>query len=1152
MDGDGKALMSYFHEREINQQLLDAKVNAHKSSRVVFAVVKNSLSTPVDQDSRSRCGSLQLMGVRSVSGSPLAGFVPPTTLPVRHACIIPYVNSSIIPSAVEVEAIFISDKPKPPPEVLAGSPSSSNAAFPTSSAAVSSSASPLSPTSNSFFVRVKAKVTFTNTVQATAFVTEQLPGRPTKAEAEVEAQLMQSKDYECCRGSPYASVAIHFDEKTSAVIFEIKDPLPPIEQAVEEDSELKTEELRKRAMTVSIAATGYITLFDPRVPAKDQQVAVWQPTLTNCPFFSKSEQFVVQWDDEQQSNFFSVVGVDTENTAVRYAEKKAKSAVVKQAKTRLMQGALFAVFTSYRAFWGALDLPMYAVWASDAIDNSFATLRNRSKLAGRELASALLSPERGNRPVTLTGFSFGANVIFECLLVLYEANALAIVEDVYLLGACLDTDRDKWRKARQAVGGRLVNVYNRSDWVLWLFHKANSLSVQRPLAGLSNVAVPGVENVDASAAISAHGDYALRLPKAFAQIPLLPTPETCRVNTSGTVPGAKVPASDVLNAADRILSAMQTSITLDTAFVVSYTNRLVVDTSNAVAPEVSIGEIPRVATAGEVLEGDASDVSFVFIGDVCYGCQFDFSPPAVVDTGDAGVAGIICPHRSESPCCVSGFAAHMGALSDTILVVLVFTVFDNSPLKRDVTGACKALVVPDRESEDEDEAMLGKRLRRIVEHYAANPSAIEAFAASANSFTTLVEIPVRVSTPTPTPTSPVDGELTEGTAPPPAAAAAASATDNKEVLHTCPIKIAWTWRDNHFTWAASGILTRDASLMDVLPNQSETDEDTTELLDPIYRAVLGMEAPPIGKYLDADVVGSCATLLPLEGMHQGVVQLRKALCTPPAEAPEGNADALKIELVNACHRSCGFSVTWDPKAAVAAASPHNGDDSEDLRRTSKFEATLSAVQRRTVNLVQPIVIANCSSNYTSLCLPEDTQSLLSAAEGLQWLRVPPPLIGAGQCTMLAFRWRVDPYSVFKGEVDRVMRPVPSGAPPRKVPTSCSLLLSTFSLGELVGKSPEPVGRSTYIVRIIATLTCDDFSRDPTVTTKISVSCLVDTTDERHRQSVASLAKPLKATPEEGLEEMHYQCLMIPAGGAIPLKVSAETDKPDTELNWMFF
>uniref|UniRef100_A0A0A9WVI9 Putative membrane protein F35D11.3 n=1 Tax=Lygus hesperus TaxID=30085 RepID=A0A0A9WVI9_LYGHE len=92
-------------------------------------------------------------------------------------------------------------------------------------------------------------------------------------------------------------------------------------------------------------------------------------------------------------------------------EKKATANIKSFVKRNLLQGAVFAGFNAYKSFLGAFQLPLYAVWASSVIDNTFATLSNRATSAGKQLAAVLRNSRRGNRPVSLIGYSFGCKVI---------------------------------------------------------------------------------------------------------------------------------------------------------------------------------------------------------------------------------------------------------------------------------------------------------------------------------------------------------------------------------------------------------------------------------------------------------------------------------------------------------------------------------------------------------------------------------------------------------------------------------------------------------------------------------------------------------------------------------------------------------------------
>uniref|UniRef100_A0A7S2IA76 Uncharacterized protein n=1 Tax=Alexandrium andersonii TaxID=327968 RepID=A0A7S2IA76_9DINO len=80
------------------------------------------------------------------------------------------------------------------------------------------------------------------------------------------------------------------------------------------------------------------------------------------------------------------------------------------------------------------------------------------------------------------------------------------VDDVVLLGTPVTTRESKWQKVRAVVSGRVVNGYLGSDWVLAFLYRYLEWGLS--VAGLSEVNVPGVENVDLSGiGIAGHHDY---------------------------------------------------------------------------------------------------------------------------------------------------------------------------------------------------------------------------------------------------------------------------------------------------------------------------------------------------------------------------------------------------------------------------------------------------------------------------------------------------------------------------------------------------------------------------------------------------------------------------------------------------------------------
>ena len=56
-------------------------------------------------------------------------------------------------------------------------------------------------------------------------------------------------------------------------------------------------------------------------------------------------------------------------------------------------------------------------------------------------------------------------LVFHCLLELCRCQAKGIVEHAVLLGTPVGVTPQRWRMARTAVAGRLVNGYSNQDWV---------------------------------------------------------------------------------------------------------------------------------------------------------------------------------------------------------------------------------------------------------------------------------------------------------------------------------------------------------------------------------------------------------------------------------------------------------------------------------------------------------------------------------------------------------------------------------------------------------------------------------------------------------------------------------------------------------------
>ena len=175
-----------------------------------------------------------------------------------------------------------------------------------------------------------------------------------------------------------------------------------------------------------------------------------------------------------------------------------KSYALEYAKSEILKLTLLK--TLMAGLW-----PLGLMKVGSVLDNPFIVARARSDKAGEVLADALINRAQGERPITLVGFSLGARLIYACLQSLAKRKAFGLVEDVILIGAPAPADASAWCKIRTVVVGRVVNVYSTNDYVLAFLYRTSS--VQLGVAGLQNIDVHGVENLDVSELVSGHTMY---------------------------------------------------------------------------------------------------------------------------------------------------------------------------------------------------------------------------------------------------------------------------------------------------------------------------------------------------------------------------------------------------------------------------------------------------------------------------------------------------------------------------------------------------------------------------------------------------------------------------------------------------------------------
>ncbi|EME26366.1 Uncharacterized membrane protein [Galdieria sulphuraria] len=189
-----------------------------------------------------------------------------------------------------------------------------------------------------------------------------------------------------------------------------------------------------------------------------------------------SERFALRWESKRLKQMGRAF-------AKFWASKTAQT-LAQQAVTQL--GGVFSLIAG--AFLAAIAWPLTVVSVMDYIDNPWSQLISRADGAGDTLADVLAERCHGNRPVTLVGFSLGARVVFKCLLSLADRRCFGVVDHAFLIGAPVTGSPSQWKKAKAAVGGRLVNAYCGTDWALTFFHRGMANSATS-VAGIRRVRV---------------------------------------------------------------------------------------------------------------------------------------------------------------------------------------------------------------------------------------------------------------------------------------------------------------------------------------------------------------------------------------------------------------------------------------------------------------------------------------------------------------------------------------------------------------------------------------------------------------------------------------------------------------------------------------
>lgn len=228
--------------------------------------------------------------------------------------------------------------------------------------------------------------------------------------------------------------------------------------------------------------------------------------------FPRSGHLALQWETQELLDVSAVFGqMITQELASSTASFWLKSTALSGVAAAGVAGSLAAMTVAW---------PVWIVSSMANLDNAWLVGVERARIGGKCLAHVLADRQTvGQRPVTLVGHSMGARLLVYCLCELYDMGELHVVDDVVLLGTPVTTEPSKWQKVRSVASGRVVNGFLGNDWVLAFLYRYLEWGVS--VAGLSQVQVPGVENVNLDGlGIQGHHDYPRHIANILAKMRL--------------------------------------------------------------------------------------------------------------------------------------------------------------------------------------------------------------------------------------------------------------------------------------------------------------------------------------------------------------------------------------------------------------------------------------------------------------------------------------------------------------------------------------------------------------------------------------------------------------------------------------------------------
>jgi hypothetical protein len=218
-----------------------------------------------------------------------------------------------------------------------------------------------------------------------------------------------------------------------------------------------------------------------------EHTSLWSPLVRCCP---KSSNYALIWESKAQKDL-------------------GKLLLSLGGKGVCAGGMVNAALGAAKKAASVAALPLAALAALSVIDNPWSVAKGRADQAGELLGDYIADNQFGGLPVTLIGYSLGAQVVLAALDRLAQRQETGKIYNVYFLAGAISQDDPRLKALDQVVAGKVIDFYSEKDLVLaYIYRTAELLS--QPI-GANPLNHKNVINLDVTETVGGHLDYLKKL-----------------------------------------------------------------------------------------------------------------------------------------------------------------------------------------------------------------------------------------------------------------------------------------------------------------------------------------------------------------------------------------------------------------------------------------------------------------------------------------------------------------------------------------------------------------------------------------------------------------------------------------------------------------